>query len=482
MSCILRPSQRPTLICLLTSTNSTLPHTDKMALNEQPSNPKADAPAEDGAANGTASARQLIDESKRHFALKEYAASIDKVAHALEQLSSEYAEDANELAPVLHHYGRTLLENFIINSAALGGGSGSAPLPAPLAPSAPAASGSSSKPSGSGSSSSAAAAVKSDPRFSFSGDAEDDDDDEQEEGAPGAAGGEDDEDDLQVAFSVLDLARVIYQRILDSDSPKLTTLHGQEWDKTRIQAELAEVMNDLGDVGLEAENFSQASVDYRSSLEILTPLLLPHSRRLADAHLRLGLALEFHPEIEQRKGAKSHVQSASDVLGKRITAIQSRIDKSAPESSTDGKEKDDLADLSEPALQKELEEMQGMKKEIDTKLDEYDTEGGQAQLNGEPDLTGMLGLPADAAAKAKGGMTTKDALQQAIKDAFLGAQAEGSEEGVNPFTGAAAAKSSDAPVNNLSSMVKRKKKAEHEAEAGAEANGEADAKKARTEA
>ncbi|KAJ1033089.1 hypothetical protein NDA16_000367 [Ustilago loliicola] len=449
-----------------------------MAFNEQPSNPKADAPAEDGVVNGTASARQLIDESKRHFALKEYAASIDKVAQALEQLSSEYAEDANELAPVLHHYGRSLLENFIVNSAALGGGSGSAPLPAPSAPSAPAASGSSSKPSGSGSSSSAGA-VKSDPRFSFTGDAEDDDDENEEEGAPGAAGGDDDDDDLQVAFSVLDLARVIYQRILDSDSPNLTTLHGQEWEKTRIQAELAEVMNDLGDVGLEAENFSQASADYRSSLEILTPLLLPHSRRLADAHLRLGLALEFHPEIEQRKGAKSHVQSASDVLGKRIAAIQSRINKSSTEAPAEGKEKDDLADLSEPALQKELEEMQGMKKEIDTKLEEYDTEDRQAQLNGEPDLTGVLGLPADAAAAAKGAMTTKDALQQAIKDAFLGAQAEQGAEGVNPFTGAAA-KSSDAPVNNLSSMVKRKKKPEAETEA--ERNGEAEAKKARTEA
>lgn len=458
-----------------------------MAFNEQPSNPKADTSADDGAAaNGTISARQLIDESKRHFALKEYAASIDKVAQALEQLSSEYAEDANELAPVLHHYGRSLLENFIINSAALGGGGGCAPLPAPSAPSASAsaASGSSFKPSGSGSgsSSSAAAAVKRDPRFSFSGDAEDDDDDEEEEGAPGAAGAEDDDDDLQVAFSVLDLARVIYQRILDSESPRLTTLDGQEWDKTRIQAELAEVMNDLGDVGLEAENFSQASADYRSSLEILTPLLLPHSRRLADAHLRLGLALEFHPEIEQRKGAKSHVQSASDVLGKRITAIQSRIDKSSPETAeaaTEGKEKDDLANLSESALQKQLEEMQGMKNEIDTKLEEYDTEDGQAQLNGEPDLTGVLGLPADAAAKAKGGMTTKDALQQAIKDAFLGARAQDGGEGLNPFT-AAAAKSSDAPVNNLSSMVKRKKKPEAEAET--EANGEAEAKKARTEA
>lgn len=456
-----------------------------MAFNEQPSNPKPDGDSTETAAeaNPSSTARQLIDESKRHFALKEYAASIDKVAQALEQLSSEYAEDADQLAPVLHLYGRSLLENFIINSAALGGGGGSAALPAPSAPApAPVASGSSSKPSGSAAGSSSA--VKNDPRFSFSGDAEDDDD-EEDEAAAGAAGGEgDDEDDLQVAFSVLDLARVIYQRILDSPSPTLTTLGGQEWGATRIKAELAEVMNYLGDVGLEAENFQQASSDYESSLDTLLPLLLPHSRRLADAHLRLGLALEFHPDVDQRKGAKSHVQAASDVLAARIAAIQSRIDSDSAASEVteeEGKEKDDLAQLSDKAaLQKELEDVQGMKKEIDTKLEEYETEDGQAQLNGQPDLTGVLGLSADAAA---GGVSTKDALQQAIKDAFLGAS-EG-DGGVNPFTGAAKSASADAPVNNLSSMVKRKKKVEGDDAEAAAADGkgeeEGSSKKARTE-
>ncbi|EST05645.1 Tetratricopeptide, SHNi-TPR domain protein [Kalmanozyma brasiliensis GHG001] len=451
-----------------------------MAFNEQPSNPHPDAVAEDATAAVEAidgvSARQLIDEAKRHFALKEYVQASDKLALALDDLRESHAEDADEVAPVLQLYGQSVLENFILNSGALGGGGGSAPLPAP---SAPVASGSSSKPSGSSSSS----AVKSDPRFSFTGDAEDDDDDEEEQAAAGAAGEGDDDDDLQLSFAVLDLARVIYKRILDSDSQKLTTLDGQEWGKTRIQAELAEVMNLLGDVGLESENFTQASADYKSSLDILLPLLNPHSRRLADAHLRLGLALEFHPDVEQRKGAKAHVQAASDVCGARVAAIQARIDNFTAQtiSTTDAgaeKEKDDLADLrDEAALKKELADIQDLKKELDTKLEEYDTEDGQAQLNGQPDITGVLGLPAEAAAAA--GMSTKDALQQAIKDAFLGAQAEGASE-VNPFTGASKASAADAPVNNLSSMVKRKKKTDEE---GATAtNGETDAKKAHTEA
>ncbi len=437
-----------------------------MAFNEQPSNPKPDEVVDGADAGTTASARQLIDEAKRHFALKEYTASSDKAAQALEQLSSEYAEDADQLAPVLHLYGKSLLENFILNSAALGGGGGSAPLPAPTASIAgPSASSSSSK--AAAGSSSSAGAVKSDPRFSFSGDAEDDDDDE-DEAAAGAAGGEDDDDDdLQVAFSVLDLGRVIYQRILSSSNTTLSTLDGQEWNKTRIQAELAEVMNHLGDVGLEAENFSQASTDYKSSLDILLPLLNAHSRRLADAHLRLGLALEFHPDVEQRKGAKAHVQAASDVLAARVAAIQARL--SNPENTSspaadESKEKDDLANLTDAAaLQKELDDVSGMKKEIDSKLDEYETEDGQAQLNGQPDLTGVLGLPSDAnALRAYLQRTPSSKLSKTLSSAPKPGSGEGEAE-VNPFTGAAkSAGATDAPVNNLSSMVKRKKKVEGE--------------------
>ena len=132
-----------------------------MAFNEQPSNPKPDSPADASGAADASTARQLIDESKRHFALKEYVAASDKLALALEDLSSDHAEDADELAPVLQLYGQSVLENFILNSGALGGGGGSAPLPAAAA--VPAASGSSSKASGS---SSSASAVKNDPRFS----------------------------------------------------------------------------------------------------------------------------------------------------------------------------------------------------------------------------------------------------------------------------------------------------------------------------
>lgn len=95
-----------------------------------------------------------------------------------------------------------------------------------------------------------------DPRFTFGGDAEESD--SEDEGATKANGikeGEEDEDedDLGLAFSILELARVCYEKILASgESVTLKTLDDEEWSTTMIKSQLAEVLNDLADVGLES--------------------------------------------------------------------------------------------------------------------------------------------------------------------------------------------------------------------------------------
>ena len=81
---------------------------------------------------------------------------------------------------------------------------------------------------------------------------------------------EDDDDDLGIAFTVLDLSRVIFERILDGShtqeshqeskgkgkfKPELNLVTGETWSKREIESELAEVRNDLGDIGLETGAF-----------------------------------------------------------------------------------------------------------------------------------------------------------------------------------------------------------------------------------
>lgn len=112
------------------------------------------------------------------------------------------------------------------------------------------ASGSTSKPSHS-----SLKATTQDPRFSFSGDAESDD--EEEEGGEEEEEEGDKEDDMSVAFSVLDFARVLYEKSLEAaDGPRLECLDGSVLGELEIKAELAEVLNDLGDVGLESGEFA----------------------------------------------------------------------------------------------------------------------------------------------------------------------------------------------------------------------------------
>ena len=81
---------------------------------------------------------------------------------------------------------------------------------------------------------------------------------------------EEDDDDLGIAFTVLDLSRVIFERILDGShtqeshqeskgkgkfKPELNLVTGETWSKREIESELAEVRNDLGDIGLETGAF-----------------------------------------------------------------------------------------------------------------------------------------------------------------------------------------------------------------------------------
>lgn len=137
-------------------------------------------------------------------------------------------------------------------------------------------------------------------------------------------------------------------------------------------------------------------------------MLHPHSRRLADAYLRLGLALEFHPEPERQSTASKFVQSAANALKTRLEALQSRQgllakgdeaearaqaaavkareekalaeSREASEAGADSKgkgkgkqverfaEKDDVAEMDEVKVEKELKDVEEMIAELNAKV------------------------------------------------------------------------------------------------------------------
>ncbi|CAK7267359.1 hypothetical protein SEPCBS119000_002508 [Sporothrix epigloea] len=166
------------------------------------------------------------------------------------------------------------------------------------------------------------------PLFQFTGDEEwDASEDEEDEDAEGGEGeGDDDEDDdLAVAFEVLDLSRVLFEKQLDEKQETETEAAAAETTDTtdtdkgkKVAAEtddnaepaspiatgapiairhilerLADTHDLLAEISLENERYPNAIVDSRASLAYKKRYLSEDSEIMAEAHFKLSLALEF---------------------------------------------------------------------------------------------------------------------------------------------------------------------------------------------
>ncbi|KJR89110.1 HAT1-interacting factor 1 [Sporothrix schenckii 1099-18] len=174
----------------------------------------------------------------------------------------------------------------------------------------------------------AAALEAKKPLFQFTGDEEwDASDDEAGEDAAGGdddgEGDEEEEDDLAVAFEVLDLSRVLFERQLeekkdkegatdtgaeaeglskgkeveeskaDGDEAASPIATGVSGDLRHVLERLADTHDLLAEISLENERYPNAIVDSRASLAYKKRYLSEDSEIIAEAHFKLSLALEF---------------------------------------------------------------------------------------------------------------------------------------------------------------------------------------------
>ncbi|KAK3392065.1 hypothetical protein B0T20DRAFT_510424 [Sordaria brevicollis] len=149
------------------------------------------------------------------------------------------------------------------------------------------------------------------PLFHFEGDEnfdtsdeEDEDDDAEEEEEE-----DEDDDDLAVAFQVLDLARVLFEKklaILEAEEKPKDEGKGKEKEGEEAAAatetsplikHVTERLGDLHDllaeISLENERYPAAITDSRASLKYKQQLYTEDSEIIAEAHYKLSLALEF---------------------------------------------------------------------------------------------------------------------------------------------------------------------------------------------
>lgn len=113
---------------------------------------------------------------------------------------------------------------------------------------------------------------------------------------------EEEPSDLQVAWEVLELAKIIYENQGESGRDKL-----------------AETLVVLGEVSLESENFESAVSDIKRGLEIMLGLPGKSERILAETHYKLGIALSTNSQMEE---AIEQFKSSLELLQGRIKALE----------------------------------------------------------------------------------------------------------------------------------------------------------------
>ncbi|CAL8326748.1 unnamed protein product [Arctogadus glacialis] len=173
----------------------------------------------------------------------------------------------------------------------------------------------------------------------------DDDNAEEAKGDGDETKGSGDEDDeevgnLQLAWEMLEVAKVIYKR-KDTEEGQLLA----------AQAHLK-----LGEVSSESGNYSQALEDLQECLRLQQTHLEPDSRLLAETHYQLGLTHTLHcqhgPAIQQ-------LQNAAAVITARLDNLQRILERAeaSEEVEEQRKEMEELGELL-PELKEKVEDAQ----------------------------------------------------------------------------------------------------------------------------
>ncbi|KAJ7250480.1 hypothetical protein B0H12DRAFT_1120552 [Mycena haematopus] len=363
-----------------------------------------------------------IEHAKRAFALEKYEQAVDFYATALELVTKKSGDDAPETADLYFAYGKALLENAISQSSVLG----------------------KDQPEEDAQEESSAGNA---PILSFTGDAEDTEVDLKDIPADGDEDGEGDadpdedadaepEDDFNAAWEVLDLARAIYARQTEESE-------GADED---VQLKLADTYIALGDVSLETEKFDQAITDYEAGLSLKDTLLPRSSRQIAEAHYKLSMVLDL---TSGRLGdAIKHAERALESIECRLGLLAN------PPAAG-----------SEPMLEASVEpdtKGKGKGKAKQTRLVQNDAIGSMSAAQREAETKELVGLKEDLALKVEELKTRPD---EPLKNASaLAAQALDAELNAGAVGANGAAGSGSGAVNDLTGIVKKKKKVVQPAE------------------
>ncbi|XP_064003732.1 nuclear autoantigenic sperm protein isoform X2 [Pogoniulus pusillus] len=163
-----------------------------------------------------------------------------------------------------------------------------------------------------------------------------DDDKENELTVEDKESEEDEIGNLELAWDMLELAKVIYKR--------------QETKEAQLHAAQAHLK--LGEVSIESENYTQAIEEFQACLALQQKYLEAHDRLLAESHYQLALAYHYNSQFDE---AVVQFGKSVEVIDKRMAMLTERIKK---------------AESGSPEDEKEIEELKGLLPEIKEKIED----------------------------------------------------------------------------------------------------------------
>ncbi|XP_078484686.1 protein HGV2-like isoform X2 [Ciona intestinalis] len=160
----------------------------------------------------------------------------------------------------------------------------------------------------------------------------------------------DDVPNMQLAWEMLELAKVLYQKKPKSEDNSLL---------------VAQCHSKLGELGLEVENYSQSIGDFLESLVVHKELLAKHDRRLAETHYNLGLAYTFDKRYDN---ALEHYTASLNVLDARMEHLNERIDENDRKKENQSETLAECAEIGEikdllPDINSKIEDVMIMKRQ-----------------------------------------------------------------------------------------------------------------------
>merc|ERR1712098_1011597 len=161
---------------------------------------------------------------------------------------------------------------------------------------------------------------------------------------------EEEPSNLQLAWEMLELAKVVYSKQLEAG----------DGDKAHLEERLCSTMLALGEVSIENENYKQAVDDIKTCLE--KQVNMPKDSRLrAETHYQLGVALGFSGSFDE----------AVESLNSAVAVLKERIERLKKADGTDEAKKE-LSELEAliPEISEKISDTKDMKKEAASKPDE----------------------------------------------------------------------------------------------------------------